>query len=594
MEFVQLQHHACLGMPKGKHLLKLSQSVINECNRSSCDYLITFRLLPQQIREKRVHNIHACVRMNGLYDGDISFYALETDSPFAPLILWDIAHTLSIGRILRFYGDHVKQYTLCKEYYQSAFRTIETGSDYVAFQKITVLPVETERGLDDWTFGIPTGPGDATILNAAVKRILEIPCRNKEIILCGRPGENFKYWDQVKIVGEDISAPPVQIAKKKNCIAKHASHGNLCILHDRVFLPSDFMDAMRKYGDDYSITTLQSVYFDDYHNFNPYRYSDMNTLDKNEVSGGICGINEISSALHMPESYAFNPNLLDITERANGFYYQNPLRTSLYTYATGSLYITKKSVWNSFPQDEQLKWENFEDVAWGYDCSQHGIPHRINPWTISQSILARVIILPETGITYFNSAGKKFRFLPMSAALQVKHKPLLRCTESTAWEKILLFKNRYCPDASIVVQSLTSEYRFQVILQLLNAAQFELDEDNIDRFLHDVETLLLLATLSHRFKQYMKEHFLIFGGGAMVDILNNQDFRRQLELRLHETPFMKELTDYGVENRAGLRLGSFFSACLFAHKNKQFLFHPEGLKGFYRSILNSTPYKSYF
>lgn len=589
MEYIQLEHDPCLDMPRKKQLLNLPQAIIDKCAEKKSDYLITFRKFPKEYRKICTHNIHACVRMNGLYDGDISFYALETDSPFAPLILWDITHTLSVGRILSFYGDHVHQYTLCKEYYQGAFQPIETGPDHISFQKIAALPVEAERGLDDWAFGIPTGPGDATILNAAVKRILEIPCRNKEIILCGRPGENFKYWDQVKIVGEDITAPPVQIAKKKNCIAEHASYGNLCILHDRVFLPSDFMDAMRKYGDDYSITTLQSVYFDDYHNLCPYRYSDINTLDKNEVSGGIRGINEMSL-----ESYAFNPNLLDITERANGFYYQNPLRASLSTYATGSLYIAKKSLWNNFPQDERLKWENFEDVAWGFDCSQHGIPHRVNPWTISQSILARVVILPENGITYLSAAGEERHSLPASISFQVKHKPLLKCTELAAWDKILLFKNRYCPDVSIMVQSLTSEYRFQVILQLLNAAQFELDEENIDQFLDDVEVLLLQATMSHGFKQYMKKHFLIYGGSAMVDIMNNPDFRRQLELRLHETPFMKELTDYGVKNCAGLRLGSFFSACLFARRNKQFLFHPDGLKGFCRSILNSTPYRSYF
>ncbi|MFH7439462.1 hypothetical protein RA269_28935, partial [Pseudomonas syringae pv. tagetis] len=81
---------------------------------------------------------------------------------------------------------------------------------------------ESNDDLDSWTFGITVGPGDATVINAAVKRILEIDILHKELLLCGTPGSNFAYFDKVGIVGEDITAPPVQIGKKKNRLALEA------------------------------------------------------------------------------------------------------------------------------------------------------------------------------------------------------------------------------------------------------------------------------------------------------------------------------------------------------------------------------------
>ena len=576
-------------------MLRLSQSTIDKCNRDGCDYLMTFRLLPEQIREKHIHNIHACVRMNALYDGNISFYAIETDSPFTPLILWDIAHTLSIGKFLCFYGEHVQQYTLCNEYYQNAFQIIENGPDCITFQKVAKLPIEKDRGLDDWSFGIPTGPGDAVILNATVKRILELPCKNKEIILCGRPGENFKYWDQVKIVGEDITAPPVQISKKKNRIAEYASYANLCILHDRVFLPRDFMDAMQKYGDDYSITTLQSVYFDDYFNLCPFRYSDYHFLTSKEISMGLSSIDAATYQSGNIRSYSFNPNISMISEQFNQFYYQNALRTSDRTYATGSLYIVKRAIFTQYPLDEQLCWENFEDVEWGIRTNQAGIPHRINPYALSQSLLGRNLLMPANGIRHMKADGTESNFLLLrQKALPVKRKPLLKCTEQKAWENIFAFQKRYCPSLRLAVKKLNAKYRIQVILELLNSAQFSLNDSAIEKFLDDVEAMLLYGAFSHSFRQYLHAQLVAYGETAMGNIIEGEDLRNQLSFRLHGSPFYTNLSDYGVNDSIALKIGTFFSACLFSRKNQRLFFHSNGLRGYYRAILNSTPLKTYF
>lgn len=595
MKLIQLQHDACLGMPRGKQLLELPQSALDECNRDGCGCLMTFRMLPRQAGKRHTHNIHACVRLNGLYDGNISFYAIEADSPFAPMILWDIAHTISVGRVLRFYGDDVQQHVLCKEYYQNSFRIVEAGPDCTAFQKAAELPIEKDRGLDSWTFGIPTGPGDAAILNAAVKRILELPCKNKEIILCGRPGENFRYWDQVKIVGEDIAAPPVQISKKKNRIVEHASYANLCILHDRVFLPSDFMDAMRKYGDGYSITTLQSAYFDDYYNLCPFRYSDYHSLPEQEVSMGLSGIDAATCRSGHIRSYAFSPNISMISERFNRFNYQNALRASEKAYATGSLYIVKRTLFRKYPFDEQLCWENFEDVELGLRTNQAGIPHRVNPYALSQSLLGRNLVMPAKGIRYVKANGAEASFLLLrQKALPAKRKPLLKCTEQKAWKNIFTFQKRYCPDLRLAVKRLDAKYRIQAILEMLNSAQFSLEAGAIDKFLDDVEALLLYGSFSHSFRQQLHAQFAAHGGKAICGIIEGEDLKNQLSLRLHGSPFYADMSDYGVDDSVALRIGSFFSACALSMRNKQLFFQPNGLWGYYRAILNSTPLKAYF
>lgn len=112
------------------------------------------------------------------------------------------------------------------------------------------------------TLAIPTGPEDATLLNACVARILELDVPRKEIPRRLDLAEYlFKYWDQVRIVGEGI-APPVQICKKKNRLCTgSASYANLCIIHDRVFLPSNFREMVHRFGNAFPLTALQSIYF---------------------------------------------------------------------------------------------------------------------------------------------------------------------------------------------------------------------------------------------------------------------------------------------------------------------------------------------
>jgi hypothetical protein len=210
---IQLTHPQRLGYSSTnkKNLVPLAAEAIVMAQTAT---VLTFRRpgkLPRSTHFRKLE-VHACTRLDKLPDTDIVFYGVETDSPLAPLLLWDAAHFLAVGRTITLIENSLRKNYLCRSYFQDSLAIESRAADQVTFRKIAPLPAEKDAGKNAWTFGIPVGPEDATMLNLVVGRILELNLPHKEILLCGRPAENFKYWSQVRIVGEDISAPPLKIS----------------------------------------------------------------------------------------------------------------------------------------------------------------------------------------------------------------------------------------------------------------------------------------------------------------------------------------------------------------------------------------------
>ena len=92
----------------------------------------------------------------------LSMFGVETDSPLAPLILWDVAHAASrLARRSRCCGDASDTSYLQRDYFASSSRgslRLKTG-DRMVFRKHSPLLAEQDSGLDAWTFGIPVGSG---------------------------------------------------------------------------------------------------------------------------------------------------------------------------------------------------------------------------------------------------------------------------------------------------------------------------------------------------------------------------------------------------------------------------------------------------
>ncbi len=593
MSRVQLFHDKALKLPSPKKMLGISDEVIKKYSDST---FISFRMNKKYKPDIRIKNVNACTRFINKFSGDIVFYGLEVDSPLAPVILWDVAHTLAVGNTITMLEDYVNDHYYEKDYYKNSFEIIERSKNKIVFKKVKKLTAECSTGLDDWTFGIPVGPGDATILNAVVKRILEIDVPQKEIILCGRPGENFKYFDEVKIVGEDIPAPPVLISKKKNTIVNYAKYNNLCILHDRVFLPKDFYTAMKKYGDYYSYTTLQSLYFDDFYNAMPRRYSDFGLI-KNGLPAG--GIEAISSNKETLRYSSFTNNLFADLEVFNFYVESSAVNYNSNNYPTGSLYIVKKDVWKKCPQDESLKWEEFEDVESGLRANAEGIISRINPYSFTQSICSRPILLGLEGgrVVYSSSDFKVKKWRPFTQIFSFKTKPLIKLSQDAAIEKLLFFQNKYCHNSSeriVIPGKMDAITRHSIITQLIFKAEFELSTKNILEFINDVKKFLFLDTIPYSYKRYLYYEFINGNqNNAKNSLVNCDIILCQLSLRKRSSIFYSSLEDYFLKSSWRVKLGTFFSAVYLNLKNKDIVYNPEGVKGFYSAIINSTPFDRY-
>ncbi|MDQ1214268.1 hypothetical protein [Pantoea anthophila] len=415
--------------------------------------------------DKEVKYVNATSRFFFEGDGDVILYNIKSTSPFFAHIFWDVAHTLTVGSKLYVYEDVMEQCIYDKDYYRQALQLIKDDKNVKVYQKTEELLCESAKGLDSWTFGIPVGPEDPTFLNYTVGRLLELGIEDMEIILCGQPHKDFKYFDNVKIVGLDIPAPPVHITRKKNVIAENATKNNLCIFHDRVLLPKNFLSAMKKHGDIYPLTGLQSVYFADKYNLIPRKYSDYGTASA-----------DLSKYISIDD---FNKKDLRSLTWDFQFYCQNPRRAKFgYDYPTGSLYICKSALWRKYPQNEKLFWEEYEDIEFGVRLSKKGVPSKINPFTFTQSMNSRSIIQfygYTSCITVEGNVKPSRSFTELVPF--IKKKPFFRMTEKTAKNRMYSFAVKYSASEevlrTIIMTKLTGYSRLKLISKIVGSISFE-------------------------------------------------------------------------------------------------------------------------
>ncbi len=581
MNIIQLQHDSQLGYPARTNLPMLSRHAIDAARKTP---LITFRDAAEIKPAKIYAKLNAGKRISDFPKGDLSFCGIESDSPLAPLILWDAAHYLPIGASITLLDDFGQPCFLEREYFHKAFTVEKRDSQQVILRKTAPLLAEQDAGLTRWSFCIPTGPGDATGLNAVVKRILELDIPEKEILLCGRPDKTFQYFDKVRIVGEDIPAPPVWITRKKNVLAREARFENLCILHDRVFLPLNFMEAVRKFGDYYPFAAFQSLWFDDLLNLIPVRYSDYGCASESHMANAVIAAKGNKVSL-------FAASLFPEIEKQN-FKNGNPLRNHPGSYLTGSLYITKRQVWLHTPQDEDLFWAEFEDIEHAKRCEQEGIPHRIIPGAFTQSLFARPILYAAGYSSYFTASGSiqlTRKTVPLPARLL---KPLIKVPESEANKRLARFSSKYCTDGfarfSNEPDSLTK------IISVIYASEFPFRKSAICEFIDDVERDVLCDQLGYGAKQWLTEQFIQHRSHAKINFGRHfKEITFQFAQRPHGRRFYQSILDYFPQRGWKVKLGTLLSAWRLARMNGDFLYHPDGWRGYYQAILASTPFLDY-
>jgi hypothetical protein len=537
--------------------------------------------------------MHACMRLTDLPDSDLVFYGVESDSPLAPLLFWDAAHSLSLGRSITVMGDVVEASYLERDYFRGSFVVEQKDVQGTVLRKIAALPAEQDTGLERWTFGIPVGPDDATLLNVTVKRILELDVPEKEIILCGRPGANFKYWDNVRIVGEDITAPPVRICAKKNRLAQEAAYENLCIIHDRVFLPLSFYKAVRKFGDRFPFVAFQSLFFDDLYNAVPRRYSDFGAAPK-VAAQAILGLMRNNDA---KTANPYAPAVFPVTEGA-GFYAGNALRHSESNYPTGSLYLCKRAIWLRCPQDENLFWTEFEDLEHSARAAAMGIPSRINPHAVTQSLISRPLLSLSGALHYQTANGGYKPYRPLLEALPFPRKPLIKVTEMQGQHNLVSFARKYAPtDMAPRISAgatLNSHERLKTVIQILHGAKVPIRNNALRTFMTDYEKLIVADQLPYAWIEKAIDQFLSTGDDVKKFLAGSESqFLNQISQRPNRSVFAKTLRDYLPKRRVSLYLGSLVSALALGFQNRKAFFLPDGFVARYRSIIETTPFEEY-
>ena len=521
------------------------------------------------------------------------FHGVETDSPLAPLWLWDLAHACPVGSTLTFTGDDTNKAWLRRGYFADSLKIESADQDSIVFRKTAPLLAEENAGLDDWSFCIPVGPGDPTQLNATVGRILELDVPKFEIILCGVPGKGFLYEDRVRIVGEDIPTTPMIPGLKKNRLAKAASYGNLCILHDRVFLPSVFMQAVRDFGDMYPFTTFQSLYFDDHWNLDYRRYSDLHKIGmpKAFLPTGLAENGTAVSHISPASRAAFEGSRI---VHGHALRFDRDRQ-----YLTGSLYLCKRSVWLKAPQSEDIPWGAFEDVEHGLRASEAGIPSRINPCTITQSISARMLFSFGGYVAVESNSGGQRGHRALLGPLPLPRKPLLRQSASTMSENLQTFLIRHCDEPpttekwSHFTDRTTGRKRLQAIINALRHVRYPLTEQACRALITDFEKFLLGDKFPFSRSELLVGKFRRPGQQGLAEFVRTPELVSQIAQRRGGSVFAASPSSLFPKKGVGLSIGSTITALILSFSRWSPLRHSGGLRQLRRDIIDTTPRSGY-
>lgn len=504
--------------------------------------------------KKEVRHINATSRFFVEDGGDVILYNIKSTSPFFAHIFWDVSHSLNVGSKIYVVEDVIEGCIFEQDYYGQALELLHVEGRLKVYHKKHELLCEAQAGLDSWTFGIPVGPEEPTFLNYTVGRLLELDVEDMEIILCGQPHKEFKYFEHVKIVGLDIPAPPVHITKKKNVIAENATKKNICIFHDRVLLPKNFLSAMKKFGDFFPLTGLQSVYFADKYNLIPRKYSDYGSTSTN-----------VNKYISMDD---FSKKDLRALTWDFQFYCQHPQRAKFGNdYPTGSLYICKTALWNKYPQNEKLYWEEYEDVEFGVRLAKKGVPSKINPFTFTQSMNSRSIIHFYGYTSCFTLEGKVRPTRSITELLPfIKKKPFFRMSEKMAKDKMYRFASKYSASEdvlrAILMAKLTGYSRLKLISKIIGNISFSVW--NAAEFVEDFVANILLETMPIEMKKELAKYL---GSAANPwekknALINLPFLHNQLSQSLFHSSFSGEGNNCYVKKGVLFELGCYMSAII--------------------------------
>lgn len=193
--------------------------------------------------------------------------------------------------------------------------------------KQTLLEMDT---VDKWTFGIITNGTKLNFINNLINSIYRQNIPNMEIIICGPyPLDQQIDYSKIIILDDIILKDDKRfpISSKKNKIIKKATYQNICLLHDRFYLPDTWFDQIKKYGNYFDYLCMPTVDFE----------------NKRYPVDWMIFCFPLTKRLHHNYSLDYNEWSADLIIQ-------------------GGLIIGKKFLLERQKLDERLHWEEMEDL----------------------------------------------------------------------------------------------------------------------------------------------------------------------------------------------------------------------------------------
>jgi hypothetical protein len=221
---------------------------------------------------------------------------------------------------------------------------VQTDTGFVATSIMRVRRHELARYRPaPWTFAVVT---QGTRVDNVVRFCQSVreqdPQRQHEIMIHGPRDALYEPFGvrYVDTFSDDDGG--VTLGRKKNTIARAATHPNLMIAHDRYQLDPGFFDGFSRFGYDFDVCTVRQTY------------------DDGEPYPAYCALNGIG-LVWAPTVHCENYNVTHVNQ-----------------YINGGLMVFKTHALRERRFNDLLYWNQAEDVELCHVFAEDGIPPRMN------------------------------------------------------------------------------------------------------------------------------------------------------------------------------------------------------------------------
>lgn len=325
-------------------------------------------------------------------------------------LAWDLLHSAPLGAQLTFIDlpTALTANPVSRKYYQGwTERNDDRSASFLhCYRKTSPSPSEADTGLSRWSFAVPMERPNAGRLKDIEERVTSLGLEEFELLVCTPARYDGAVPRPWKCVATESDSET--ITRKKNRLVDAATLSNVCIFHDRLQIPHNFHHAMARYGDHFGLLGFQNIFIDpgtgrfsrysDFHvevsdNADLLRYIDCDSGGANGMHSDFIGVRQ---------------------QWRTSFVEALPSEYSERSYLTGSLYLTKRSVWRMCGQDPSIEWNALEDVEFGHRCADWGIPSRVNAYAFARTLRIRTLLADAQAAQSPSSFGGVVR-RPVSA-----------------------------------------------------------------------------------------------------------------------------------------------------------------------------------